>query len=74
MSLEQNKEIALSVSRAILNGKWKELDGLLGDTFTYTGDSAVYSRDEYFGFMQALKDAIEFKLLRDEQRAKAEKQ
>ena len=58
MSLEQNKEIALSVSRAILNGKWKELDGLLGDTFTYTGDSAVYSRDEYFGFMQALKDAM----------------
>lgn len=55
---ERKKEIALSVSRSILNGEWKKLDGLLDAGFTYTGDSAVYSRDEYFGFMQALKDAM----------------
>ena len=56
--LQTNKDVALSVSRAILNGDWKALDGLLDSGFTYTGDSAVYSRDEYIGFMQALKDAM----------------
>jgi predicted ester cyclase len=56
--LEKNKQIALSVSRSILEGDWRRLDGLLADGFTYTGDSAVYSRDQYFGFMQALKDAM----------------
>jgi predicted ester cyclase len=56
--LEKNKRIALSVSRAILNGEWDTLDSLLDAGFTYTGDSAVYTRDEYIGFMQALKDAM----------------
>lgn len=55
---ERKKEVALSVSRAILAGDWARLDGLLDAGFTYTGDSAVYSRDEYIGFMQALKDAM----------------
>jgi predicted ester cyclase len=55
---EQKKQIALSVSRAILEGGWKKLDTLLAPGFTYTGDSAVYTRDEYIGFMQALKDAM----------------
>ena len=58
IDLEKNKEVALSVSRAILNGQWQALDGLLDAGFTYTGDSSVYSRDEYIGFMQALKDAM----------------
>ncbi len=53
-----NKEVALAVSRSILEGDWKKLDQLLDKDFTYTGDSAVYSRDEYIGFMQALKDAM----------------
>jgi predicted ester cyclase len=52
------KEIALAVSRSILTGDWKTLDKLLGPAFTYTGDSAIYSRSEYIGFMQALKDAM----------------
>jgi predicted ester cyclase len=56
--LENNKSTALAVSRSILNGQWGELDGLLDAGFTYTGDSAVYTRDEYIGFMQALKDAM----------------
>jgi len=60
MSIESDrkKEIALSVSRAILNGDWRALDARLDQGFTYTGDSAVYSRSEYIGFMQALKDAM----------------
>lgn len=55
---EKKKDIALSVSRSILAGDWQKLEGLLGPAFTYTGDSAVYTRDEYFGFMQALKEAM----------------
>jgi predicted ester cyclase len=55
---DRKKETALAVSRAILTGDWQKLDGLLAEGFTYTGDSAVYSRDEYIGFMQALKDAM----------------
>lgn len=55
---ERKKEVALAVSRSILTGDWATLDSLLGPGFTYTGDSAVYTRDEYIGFMQALKDAM----------------
>ncbi len=58
MSVEMNKEVALSVSKAILLGDWKKLDQLLGEGFTYTGDSAVYSKNEYIGFMQGLKEAM----------------
>ena len=56
--LEAKKKVALSVSRAILEGEWARLDGLLDTGFTYTGDGVVYTRDEYIGFMQALKDAM----------------
>lgn len=56
--LETNKNIALSVSRSILEGDWRRLNGLLDDSFTYTGDSVTYTRDQYIGFMQALKDAM----------------
>lgn len=55
MTLEQdNKEIALSVSRAIMSGDWDRLDQLLAPEFTYDGDGLHFSRDEYFGFMQDL--------------------
>lgn len=57
-TLEQNKEVALSVSRAIMNGQWQELDGLLDDRFTYTGDGLHFSKDEYIGFMQDMKAAF----------------
>lgn len=56
--MEGNKEVALGVSRAILEGEWATLDGLLAPDFTYTGDGSVYTRDEYIGFMQGLKDAM----------------
>ena len=56
--IEKRKNTALSVSRAILAGDWQALDQRLAPGFTYTGDSAVYTRDEYIGFMQALKEAM----------------
>ena len=56
---EHDIETALGVSRAILAGDWKTLDGLLAPTFTYDGDLGVpYSRDEYIGFMQGMKSAM----------------
>ncbi len=52
-------ETALSVSTSILQGDWKRLDSLLAPDFTYHGDlGQPYSRDEYIGFMQAMKGAM----------------
>lgn len=52
-------EVALAVSKAILNADWKALDGLLAPNFTYDGDLGTpYSRDEYIGFMQAMKGSM----------------
>jgi len=49
-----NKEIALSVSRAIMQGDWITLDDLLSPEFTYDGDGMHFNKDEYMGFMQDL--------------------
>ena len=50
---------ALAVSTAILDGDWARLDGLLAPGFRYHGDLGdVYTRDEYIGFMQAMKGAM----------------
>ena len=57
-TIAENKEAALGVSRAILHGDWKKLDRLLAPDFTYTGDSVVYNRSEYIGFMQALQGSM----------------
>ena len=54
MTLENNKEIALAVSKSIMNGDWATLDNLLAPEFTYDGDGMHFSRDEYIGFMQDL--------------------
>ena len=56
---EHNKQIALAVSRSILQGDWNTLDSLLDDGFTYTGDGFVFSKDEYMGFMQDMKAAMD---------------
>ncbi len=56
--LEENKEVALSVSRAILNAEWNKLASLLSDDFTYTGDGMHFTKDEYIGFMQDMKSAF----------------
>ncbi len=55
---QDNKKTALAVSYAILDGKWSELDALLDDKFTYTGDGFVFNKDEYIGFMQDMKAAF----------------
>ena len=52
-------DAALAVSRAILNGEWNKLATLLAPDFKYHGDLGdVYDRDQYIGFMQAMKGAM----------------
>jgi predicted ester cyclase len=58
MEKEQVKNTALAVSLAILDGRWKDLDNLLDENFTYTGDGFVFTKDEYIGFMQDMKAAF----------------
>ncbi|MCX6739381.1 MAG: ester cyclase [Candidatus Parcubacteria bacterium] len=55
---EQTKKTALAVSYAILEGRWDDLDKLLDDNFTYTGDGMKFTKDEYIGFMQDMKAAF----------------
>ena len=57
-NLNANKEVALSVSKAIMDGRWNDLDQLLAPEFTYTGDGFVFTKDEYIGFMQDMKAAF----------------
>ena len=52
------KKTALAVSLAILDGRWNDLDTLLDDNFTYTGDGFIFNKDEYIGFMQDMKAAF----------------
>ncbi|MCX6736359.1 MAG: ester cyclase [Candidatus Parcubacteria bacterium] len=55
---EQTKKTALAVSYAILEGRWDDLDKLLDDNFTYTGDGMKFTKNEYIGFMQDMKAAF----------------
>lgn len=58
-NLDQDAQTALAVSAAILNADWTKLDDMLGADFRYNGDlGEPYSRDEYIGFMQAMKSAM----------------
>ncbi len=52
------KEVALSVSKAILNGEWDKLSGILADDFTYTGDGMHFNKQEYIEFMKGMKNAF----------------
>lgn len=58
MEKEDVKKTALAVSYAILEGRWNDLDALLDDNFTYTGDGYVFTKNEYIGFMQDMKAAF----------------
>ena len=58
MEKEDVKKTALAVSYAILEGRWNDLANLLDDNFTYTGDGFVFTKDEYIGFMQDMKEAF----------------
>lgn len=57
-TLLNNKNTALAVSKAIMDGRWDDLDKLLDDNFTYTGDGFIFTKDEYIGFMQDMKAAF----------------
>ena len=52
------KEVALGVSKAILNGDWAALDGLLSEDFTYSGDGMHLEKAAYTEFMKGLKGAM----------------
>jgi len=56
--MSTHKETALGVSKAILNGEWQVLDGLLSDGFTYTGDGMVMDKAAYIEFMKGMKSAF----------------
>lgn len=58
MEKNEVKTTALAVSLAIMDGRWDDLDQLLDDSFTYTGDGFVFTKDEYIGFMQDMKAAF----------------
>lgn len=58
MEKENVKKTALAVSLAILEARWSDLDNLLDENFTYTGDGFVFTKDEYIGFMQDMKSAF----------------
>lgn len=54
----ESKEVALSVSKAILNGEWDKLNGILSDDFTYTGDGMHFSKAQYVDFMKGMRAAF----------------
>ena len=54
----EQKDVALSVSKAILNGEWEKLSGILSDDFTYTGDGMHFNKQQYIEFMQGMKNGF----------------
>ena len=58
MTLEENKNIAIGVSKAIMNGQWDRVDELLNEDFTYVGDGAdPINKGQYIGFMRNVLSA-----------------
>ncbi|HQZ99702.1 MAG TPA: hypothetical protein PLJ62_05870, partial [Thermoflexales bacterium] len=53
--MENKKEIALGLSRAIMKGEWDKVNELLDDKFVYIGDGMPpMSKQEYIGFMRGV--------------------
>lgn len=53
MEISANKDIALGLSRAIMNGDWQKVGDLLDDNFSYTGDGRpAMNKQEYIDFMK----------------------
>ncbi len=53
MKLEKNKEIALGLSKAIMNGNWDKVNELISDDFTYEADGKpAIGKQEYIVFMK----------------------
>lgn len=49
------KEIALGVSKAIMNGEWEKVDELLDDSFIYSGDGKEpINKQQYMYFMKEI--------------------
>jgi predicted ester cyclase len=49
------KDVALNLSRAIMNGEWGKVDDLLADEFQYTGDgNPPIDKQQYIGFMRGV--------------------
>ena len=73
MSLEENKTIALGVSKAIMTGEWEKVDQLLDENFTYVGDGAdPINKAQYIGFMRNVLCAAMTKMDMDFVRVVAE--
>lgn len=54
-NLETNKDIALNLSRAIMNGEWDKADTLLADDFQYIGDGKpAINKQQYLYFMKEM--------------------
>ncbi len=54
-NLEQKKEIALGLSKAIMNGDWQKVDTLLADDFYYEADGRpAINKQQYIGFMKGV--------------------
>jgi hypothetical protein len=55
METSITKELALGVSKAIMNGEWDKVDALLDDNFTYTGDGKTpINKQQYMYFMKEI--------------------
>ncbi|MBK9378343.1 MAG: ester cyclase [Saprospiraceae bacterium] len=55
MSIDANKEIALSLSKSIMKGDWAKVEDLLSDDFQYFGDGqAAIGKKEYIYFMKEI--------------------
>lgn len=55
METSANKETALNLSKAIMNGEWDKVDALLDDNFVYVGDGqAPINKQQYIYFMKEI--------------------
>ena len=55
METSANKEIALGLSKAIMNGQWDKVDALLEENFQYIGDGqAPIGKQQYIYFMKEM--------------------
>ena len=56
--MKDNKETALDLSRAIMNGEWEVVQDLLSDDFQYIGDgNPAIDKQQYIGFMRGVLSA-----------------
>ena len=51
--VQNNKEVALNLSKSIMKGNWDAVDNLLADDFIYEADGRpAIGKMEYIGFMK----------------------